>query len=93
MLQWLVVGIGDIATKRVIPSIQAEPRSSLAAVVTRHPNKAVSYQVPAFFSLEEALRRGTFDAVTSPRRCFCMGRKACKLCMRGNTFCAKSLWR
>lgn len=63
MLQWLVVGIGDIATKRVIPAIQAEPRSSLAAVVTRHPNKAVSYQVPAFFSLEEALRLGTFDAV------------------------------
>ena len=63
MLQWLVVGIGDIATKRVIPAIQAEPRSSLAAVVTRHPNKAVSYQAPAFSSLEEALRRGTFDAV------------------------------
>jgi 1,5-anhydro-D-fructose reductase (1,5-anhydro-D-mannitol-forming) len=63
MLQWLVAGIGDIATRRVIPAIQAEPRSSLAAVVTRQPNKAVSYEAPAFSSLEEALRHGTFDAV------------------------------
>jgi 1,5-anhydro-D-fructose reductase (1,5-anhydro-D-mannitol-forming) len=63
MLQWLVVGIGDIATKRVIPAIQAEPRSSLTAVVTRRPSKAVSYGVPAFSSLEEALHNGTFDAV------------------------------
>jgi predicted dehydrogenase len=63
MLQWLVVGVGDIATKRVIPAIQAEPRSSLAAVVTRHPNKAASYKVPGFSTLEEALRGGTFDAV------------------------------
>jgi predicted dehydrogenase len=63
MLQWLVVGIGDIATRRVIPAMQAEPRCSLAAVVTRHPNKAVPYEVPAFLSLEEALRHGKFDAV------------------------------
>ena len=63
MLQWLVVGIGDIATRRVIPAIQTEPRSSLAAVVTRQRNKAGSYEVPAFSSLEEALHQGTFDAV------------------------------
>ena len=63
MLQWLVVGIGDIATRRVMPAIQAESRSSLAAVVTRQPNKAVPYEVPAFPSLEEALHHGTFDVV------------------------------
>jgi 1,5-anhydro-D-fructose reductase (1,5-anhydro-D-mannitol-forming) len=63
MLHWLLVGIGDIATRRVIPAIQAEARSSLAAVVTRQPNKAVSYAVPAFPSLEAALHHGTFDAV------------------------------
>jgi predicted dehydrogenase len=62
-LQWLVVGIGDIAIKRVLPAIQAEPRSCLAAVATRQPNKAVAYEVPAFSSLEEALSHGTFDAV------------------------------
>lgn len=63
MLQWLVVGIGDITTKRVIPAIEAEPRSSLGGVVTRHPNKAESYGVPGFSTLEEALQRGTFDAI------------------------------
>lgn len=62
MLQWLVVGIGDIATRRVIPAIRAEPRSVLAAVVTRRPNKAASYEVPTFSSLEEASHYGTFDA-------------------------------
>lgn len=63
MLRWLVIGIGDIAIKRVIPAIQAETRSSLAAVVTRQPSKALSYKALAFSTLKEALRHGTFDAV------------------------------
>jgi 1,5-anhydro-D-fructose reductase (1,5-anhydro-D-mannitol-forming) len=63
MLRWLVAGIGDIATKRVIPGIQAEPRSALAAVVTRDSNKAVSYGVPSFPTVEKALSDGMFDAV------------------------------
>jgi 1,5-anhydro-D-fructose reductase (1,5-anhydro-D-mannitol-forming) len=63
MLRWLVVGIGDIATKRVIPAIQAERRSALAAVVTRQPNKAEAYNVPGFSTVEEALSDATFDAV------------------------------
>jgi 1,5-anhydro-D-fructose reductase (1,5-anhydro-D-mannitol-forming) len=63
MLQWLLVGIGDIATKRVIPAIQAEPRSSLAGTVTRDAHKSVRFNVPAFPSVEQALRQGTFDAV------------------------------
>jgi len=32
-LDWLVIGIGDITTKRVIPAIEAEPRSVLYGVV------------------------------------------------------------
>jgi len=63
MLKWLVVGVGDISIRRVIPAIQAEPRSSLAAIVTRQPSKADSYQVPAFPTLADALHHGTFDAV------------------------------
>ena len=63
MLQWLVVGVGDIATKRVIPAIQGEQRSSLAGVVTRDPKKGATYNVAAFSSLEDALRNGVFDAV------------------------------
>jgi len=31
------VGMGDIATKRVLPAILAEPRSQLAGIVTRSP--------------------------------------------------------
>ena len=34
MLNWLVAGIGDISTKRVIPAIQSEGRSVLHAVLT-----------------------------------------------------------
>ena len=31
-LNWLVVGTGDIARKRVIPALEADPRCRLAAV-------------------------------------------------------------
>lgn len=55
MVHWLVAGIGDIATKRVIPAILAEPRSRLAAVVTSQPAKAAAYGVQAYASLEEGL--------------------------------------
>ncbi|HEV2989318.1 MAG TPA: Gfo/Idh/MocA family oxidoreductase [Candidatus Angelobacter sp.] len=62
-LRWLVIGVGDITTKRVIPAILEEPRSSLGGIVTRNPQKAVRYGVPAFASLDEALTQGSFDAV------------------------------
>jgi 1,5-anhydro-D-fructose reductase (1,5-anhydro-D-mannitol-forming) len=55
MLKWLVVGVGDIAVKRVIPAILAEPRSSLVGVVTRDPKRAEAYGVPAFADLHAAL--------------------------------------
>jgi len=62
-VQWLVVGIGDITSKRVIPAILAEPRSRLAGLVSRNPAKAVSYNVPVFTSFEEAVANPAFDAV------------------------------
>jgi len=55
VLSWLVVGIGDITTKRVLPAILAEPRSRLAGIVTRTPVKAEPYGVPAFTDLKAAL--------------------------------------
>jgi 1,5-anhydro-D-fructose reductase (1,5-anhydro-D-mannitol-forming) len=55
MLNWIVVGIGDIATRRVIPAIQAEPRSRLYGLVTRDPAKAVQYKTGIWVSLQEAL--------------------------------------
>jgi 1,5-anhydro-D-fructose reductase (1,5-anhydro-D-mannitol-forming) len=63
MLRWIVVGIGDITTKRVIPAIQSEPRSELTCLVTRVPAKATTYGVPAFAALENALRDSNADAV------------------------------
>src|SRR5256714_10394756 len=55
MLNWIVIGIGDIATRRVIPAIQAEPRSKLYGLVTRDPAKAATYNTKAWTSLDEAL--------------------------------------
>jgi len=55
MVHWLVAGIGDIATKRVLPAILSEPRSRLAAVVTGQPAKAAAYGVPAYATVEEGL--------------------------------------
>ncbi|MGA3201773.1 MAG: Gfo/Idh/MocA family oxidoreductase [Bryobacteraceae bacterium] len=63
MLNWLVVGIGDITTKRVLPGILAEPRSKLIGIVTRNPRKAESYGVPAWTNLEDALAESQADAV------------------------------
>ncbi|HET9408887.1 MAG TPA: Gfo/Idh/MocA family oxidoreductase [Candidatus Sulfotelmatobacter sp.] len=63
MLNWIVVGVGDIATRRVIPAIQAEPRSHLAVVVTSHPEKAAALGVRACGTLEEALAIPGVDAV------------------------------
>jgi len=62
-VSWLVVGIGDITTKRVLPAILAEPRSRLAGIVTRDPAKAVRYGVAAWTSLEDALAQSGADAV------------------------------
>jgi 1,5-anhydro-D-fructose reductase (1,5-anhydro-D-mannitol-forming) len=55
MLNWIVVGIGDIAIRRVIPAIQAEPRSQLYGVVTRDPVKAAGLHTRVWSSLDEAL--------------------------------------
>jgi predicted dehydrogenase len=39
-MNWLVVGAGDIALKRVIPAIEAEPRSRLMAICDAVPERA-----------------------------------------------------
>jgi 1,5-anhydro-D-fructose reductase (1,5-anhydro-D-mannitol-forming) len=63
MLNWIVVGIGDIATRRVIPAIQAEPRSGLYGLVTRDPAKAATYNVRSWTTLDEALSDPLVHAV------------------------------
>ena len=63
MLNWIVIGIGDITTRRVIPAIQAEPRSRLYGVVTRDPAKAEPFNVRVWATLEEALADPAVQAV------------------------------
>jgi 1,5-anhydro-D-fructose reductase (1,5-anhydro-D-mannitol-forming) len=64
ILNWLVIGIGDITRKRVIPAILAEPRSCLHAVLTRDVRKADAYPgVEAFTDLAQALTDPAIEAV------------------------------
>ena len=63
MLKWLVIGVGDITTKRVLPAILSEPRSKLAGIVTRDPKKAERYGVPGWTTLDTALAQAGADAV------------------------------
>ncbi|HEY3975374.1 MAG TPA: Gfo/Idh/MocA family oxidoreductase [Candidatus Sulfotelmatobacter sp.] len=67
MLNWLVVGIGDITIRRVIPAIQAEPRSRLYGLVTRDPAKAAPYissdDVRVWPTLDQALADNAVQAV------------------------------
>jgi predicted dehydrogenase len=63
MLNWIVVGIGDIAVRRVIPAIQSEPRSCLYGLVTRDLGKAAPYKVRSWASFDEALSDSAVDAV------------------------------
>ncbi len=63
MLNWIVIGIGDIATRRIIPAIQAEPRSRLYGLVTRDPAKAAPYNTRVWPTLPEALRDPEVQAV------------------------------
>src|SRR2546427_2963756 len=63
MLNWLVIGVGDITSKRVLPAILAEERSRLVGIVTRDPAKVAPYRIPAYTTLEAALRESETEAV------------------------------
>jgi 1,5-anhydro-D-fructose reductase (1,5-anhydro-D-mannitol-forming) len=63
MLNWIVIGIGHIATRRVLPAIQAEPRSRLYGLVTRDPAKAAPYHTRVWNTLDEALSDSLVQAV------------------------------
>ena len=63
MMKWLVIGVGDITTKRVLPAIQEEEQSKLVGIVTRDPAKAEPYGAPGFTDLKEAIAKVKPDAV------------------------------
>ena len=63
-MNWLVIGIGDISRKRVIPAILSEPRSRLHSILTRDPAKARDYpEAHVYTDLEDALHNRQVDAV------------------------------
>jgi 1,5-anhydro-D-fructose reductase (1,5-anhydro-D-mannitol-forming) len=63
MLNWIVIGIGDITKRRVIPGIEAEARSRVYGVVTRDPEKAKPYTDRIWTNLDEALADPKIDVV------------------------------
>ncbi len=63
MVNWLVIGVGDITKKRVLPAILAHERSKLRGIVTRSPEKAAPYACNVYPSLEVALRDKEIEAV------------------------------
>jgi 1,5-anhydro-D-fructose reductase (1,5-anhydro-D-mannitol-forming) len=63
MLNWVVIGIGDISTRRVIPAIRAQARSRLYGVVTRDKAKGAGVAEHVWDHLEAALADPEVDAV------------------------------
>lgn len=63
MLNWVVIGVGDITTRRVIPAIQAQSRCTLYGIVTRDASKAASYGVRTWPTLDAALTDPAIQAV------------------------------
>lgn len=63
MINWLVIGIGDITTRRVIPGILAEPRSRLYGVVSRDETRGKTVADRAWTDLDAALTDPAIDAV------------------------------
>ncbi len=66
-VNWALVGIGDIAVKRVAPAILAQPDSRLYACVTRDAEKVsrlpVGEPVKVYATLGQALEDAAVDAV------------------------------
>lgn len=63
VVNWLVVGIGDVAIKRVLPALRRETRSVIYGVVTRDPEKGAAHAPRVWANLSEALRDEAIDAV------------------------------
>lgn len=66
-LRWLLIGTGDIATKRIAPAIKSEPRSELYAVMDIIEERANEFvkQYPArvYTDFENAISDPSVDAV------------------------------
>jgi predicted dehydrogenase len=91
MLKWLVIGVGDITTKRVLPAILAESRSKLAGIVTRDPAKAKPYQVPAGQTCRPRTVKSGADAVYVASRFFYAPQTTASLRAGKHVLCEKPM--
>lgn len=62
-INWLVVGIGEVAVERVLPALRDEPRSEIYGVVSRDLAKGRVHAPRVWVELREALRDPAIDAV------------------------------
>ena len=62
-LTWLVTGIGEISTRRVLPAILASPHSRLAGIVTRDLAKTRPMASRSWQSLDAGLAACAAEAV------------------------------
>lgn len=62
-VNWLVVGVGDVALKNVLPAIQADPRSTLHGVVSRDSVKRAEHAPRGWDNLHDAVQDEAIDAV------------------------------
>ena len=63
-MNWLVIGIGDISRKRVIPAILSEPRSRLHAILTSNPAKARTFpDAHIYTNFDDALANSHVNGV------------------------------
>jgi len=68
MVNWILVGCGDISNKRVAPAIKNQPQSRLAAVVSPYTDELDGFAqkhgiLKKYLSIEEALEDKETDAV------------------------------
>ncbi len=63
VLNWVVIGIGDITTRRVLPAITQGTAAGLYGVVSRDPDKGRRYAPRVWTSLDDALADPAVDLV------------------------------
>ncbi len=95
MIHWAIVGIGDIARKRVLAALDGVPRSRIQTVVTTHPERAreicAPYGVKKYCAdLDEALADSGVDAVYVATPVFLHGTQSCAAMRAGkHVLCEK----
>ena len=93
LLNWIVIGIGDITIRRVIPAIQAEPRSRFYGI---GDSRSCESQRPTasrvWKTLDEALADPEVHAVYVGTPVFLHAPQTIQSLRAGNMCSAKSRW-